>query len=89
MPTQPGDRWFVDETQVRLAGRWTYLAGTIDQHGQVIDILLSARRGLLAARGLHQGLERPVTAEKGSSATSGEDQPARYRVADQIGNRKN
>ena len=58
-------------------------------NGQVIDILLSARRGLLAAREFNQGLERPVTPEKGSSATSGEDQPARYRVADQIGNRKN
>ena len=46
----PGDRWFVDETYVRVAGRWTYLYRAIDQHGQVIDVLLSVRRDLAAAR---------------------------------------
>jgi transposase, IS6 family len=40
----PGDRWFADETYVRIAGRWTYLYRAVDQHGQVIDVLLSARR---------------------------------------------
>jgi transposase-like protein len=30
----PGDRWFVDETYVKVAGRWTYLYRAIDQHGQ-------------------------------------------------------
>ena len=34
----PGDRWFADETYVKVAGRWTYLYRAIDQHGQVIDI---------------------------------------------------
>ncbi len=46
----PGDRWFADETYVKVAGRWTYLNRAIDQHGQVIDVLLSARRDLAAAR---------------------------------------
>ena len=46
----PGDRWFVDETYVKVAGRWTYLYRAIDQHGQVIDIWLSVRRDLTAAR---------------------------------------
>ena len=46
----PGERWFVDETYVKVAERWTYLYRTIDQHGQVIDVLLSARRDLAAAR---------------------------------------
>ena len=30
----PGDRWFVDETYVKVAGRWIYLYGAVDQHGQ-------------------------------------------------------
>jgi transposase, IS6 family len=47
----PGDRWFVDETYLKVAGRWRYLYRAIDQHGQVIDVLLSARRDLGAARG--------------------------------------
>src|ERR1039457_5264671 len=46
----PGDRWFADETYVKVAGRWTYLYRAIDQHGQVIDVLLSQRRDLAAAR---------------------------------------
>jgi transposase-like protein len=45
-----GDRWFVDETYVKVAGRWTYLYRAVDQHGQVIDVLMSARRDGAAAR---------------------------------------
>jgi transposase-like protein len=44
------DRWFVDETYVKVAGRWTYLYRAVDQHGQVIDVLLSERRDGTAAR---------------------------------------
>jgi len=46
----PGDRWFADETCVKVAGKWTYLCRAVDQHGQVIDVLLSGRRDLSAAR---------------------------------------
>jgi transposase-like protein len=46
----PGDRWFADETYQKAAGRWTYLYRAAGQHGQVIDVLLSARRDLAAAR---------------------------------------
>ncbi len=46
----PGDRWFVDETYVKVNGRWTYLYRAIDQYGQAIDVWLSAKRDLTAAR---------------------------------------
>lgn len=46
----PGDRWYVDETYVKVAGKWTYLYRAVDQFGQVIDVLLSDRRDLGAAR---------------------------------------
>ena len=46
----PGDRWFVDETHVNVNGRWRYVYRAIDQHGQVIDVLVSARRDAAAAR---------------------------------------
>ena len=45
-----GDRWFVDETYVKVAGRWTYLYRAVDQHGQVIDVLVCERRDAAAAR---------------------------------------
>jgi IS6 family transposase len=45
-----GDRWFVDETYVKVAGRWQYLYRAVDQYGQVIDVLLSEQRDTAAAR---------------------------------------
>ncbi|MBA3294563.1 MAG: IS6 family transposase [Geodermatophilaceae bacterium] len=45
-----GHRWYVDETYVKVAGAWTYLYRAVDQHGQVIDVLVSPRRDGAAAR---------------------------------------
>lgn len=56
----PGDRWFVDETYVKIAGRWTYLHRAVDQHGQVIDVLLSTRRDRAAARVFFTRALRPA-----------------------------
>jgi transposase-like protein len=44
-----GDRWRVDETDVKVAGRWRYVYRAIDQFGQVIDVFVSARRDADAA----------------------------------------
>ena len=30
-------KWRVDETYIRVHGRWTYIYRAIDQHGQVVD----------------------------------------------------
>jgi IS6 family transposase len=46
----PGDHWFVDETYVEVNGVWRYVYRAIDQHGQVIDVLLPARRDAAAVR---------------------------------------
>ena len=46
----PGDRWFVDETYVKVRGRWRYLYRAVDQFGQVIDVLVSPKRDKTAAR---------------------------------------
>src|SRR6266542_4298544 len=46
----PGDWWFVDETYVKVNGAWRYVYRAVDQHGQVIDVLLSAHRDAKAAR---------------------------------------
>ena len=50
----PGDKWFVDETYVKVNGLWRYVYRAIDQHGQVVDVLLSARRDAHAARRFFQ-----------------------------------
>jgi transposase-like protein len=46
----PGDRWYVDETYVKVAGVWRYVYRAIDQYGQVVDVLVSARRDAATAR---------------------------------------
>lgn len=46
----PGDRWFVDETYIKVAGRWVYLYRAIERYGQVIDVLVSPKRDLAATR---------------------------------------
>ncbi|ETA00272.1 transposase [Frankia casuarinae] len=47
---RPGGRWFVDETYVKVSGRWTYVYRAVDQYGQVIDVLASTRRDQATAR---------------------------------------
>src|SRR5438552_18900843 len=44
-----GDHWYVDETYVKVAGRWRYVYRA-DQYGQIIDVSVSARRDTQAAR---------------------------------------
>jgi len=46
---------------MKVAGKWTYLYRAVDQHGQVIDVLLSARRDLAAARHFFTGALRAGT----------------------------
>jgi transposase, IS6 family len=43
------DSWRVDETYVRVGGKWKYLWRAIDKHGRLIDFMLSDRRNAKAA----------------------------------------
>ena len=45
----PNRSWRVDETYLRVAGRWTYLYRAIDSAGNTIDFLLSPYRDTFAA----------------------------------------
>src|SRR4051794_658439 len=44
-----GQRWSVDETYVKVAGRWGYVYRAIDEHGQVIEVLFQEQRDTAAA----------------------------------------
>jgi len=58
------DSWRVDETYVRVKGKWVYLYRAVDSSGATIDFLLSAKRDAAAA-------ERFLT-----KALGGENHPA-------------
>ena len=42
--------WRVDETYVRVAGKWTYLYRAVDSMGDTIDYLLSPNRDAHAVK---------------------------------------
>lgn len=47
----------VDETYIRVGGKWRYLSRAVDQHGWLVDFRLTARRYVNAARAFSS---RPV-----------------------------
>ena len=46
--------WRVDETYIRVKGKWTYLYRAVDSSGATIDFLLAARRDAAAAKRFFQ-----------------------------------
>ena len=70
-----GDRWQADETYVKVAGRWRYVYRAIDQVGQVIDVLVSPRRDVKAAR---RFLERAIGTTKRAPVEVITDKAAAY-----------
>jgi transposase-like protein len=93
-----GNRWYVDETYVKVAGRWRYVYRAIDQFGQVIDVYVSRRRDATAARRFFQ---RAISETKVTPAESTTDQaqvypgvleellPVAWRRTDQYANNRN
>ena len=43
------DSWRVDETYIKVKGRWKYLYRAVDSQGNTLDFLLSAKRNASAA----------------------------------------
>jgi len=47
---RPGDKWFLDEVFIRIRGKLHYLWRAVDQHGNVLDVLVQGRRNTKAAK---------------------------------------
>jgi transposase-like protein len=43
-------RWHIDETYIKVRGRWMYLYRAIDSNGDTVDFWFSKRRNLAAAK---------------------------------------
>ena len=47
---RPGDKWHLDELVITMTGERRYLWRAVDQHGDVLDILVQSRRNAVAAK---------------------------------------
>jgi transposase-like protein len=60
-----GTSWRVDETYIRVRGRWTYLYRAVDKQGMKVDFLLSEHRDLTTAKlFFRRAIERHGAPEK-------------------------
>ena len=58
---QPGDKWHLDEVFLKIYGKRQYLWRAVDQHGNVLDILVQSRRNKAAAKKFFRKLLKRCT----------------------------
>ena len=51
---QAGTSWHVDETYIKVQGKWCYLYRAIDRDGNLVDSMLSQKRNMDAAKRFFQ-----------------------------------
>ncbi|MDV6278035.1 IS6 family transposase [Rhodococcus erythropolis] len=76
---RPGDKWHVDEVFVKIRGVRKYLWRAVDQHGNVLDILIQSRRDGRAATRFFRPPRHRMTATAHRTELA-----ARFRVWDQV-----
>jgi putative transposase len=65
--------WRMDETYIKLNGKWIYLYRAVDKYGETIDFLLRARRDGIAAKAFFRkvfkenALPEKITVDKSGS----------------------
>ena len=60
-----GTSWRIDETYIKLKGKWVYLYRGVDKEGQTIDFFLSEQRDIAAAKQfLQQAIEKRGVPQK-------------------------
>jgi transposase-like protein len=90
------DHWHVDETYVKVAGRCRYVYRAIDQYGQMIDVYVSPRRDMQAARRLFATMLRDhgepaeVVTHRASTLLAPVDElmPGAFHTTDQYANNR-
>ena len=75
---RPGDKWHLDEVFVKINGAQRYLWRAVDQHGNVLDVLVQSRRNALAAKKFFRKLLKGLRHVRRVIVT---DKLASYQVA--------
>ncbi len=68
-----GRSWYVDETDLKVDGRWCCLYRAIDRDGNLVDVLLSETRAMAAAQGFFRHALETVGPRPAKVTTDGHD----------------
>ena len=68
-----GRCWHVDETYIKVSGKWCYLYRAIDKQGQLIDSMLSQKRDMAAAQRFFRSAQTVAGRRPEQVTTDGHD----------------
>ena len=68
-----GRSWYVDETYLKVRGRWVYLYRAIDRSGALVDVMLSETRDMAAAKAFFRSAKTVTGITPARVTTDGHD----------------
>ena len=68
-----GRSWYVDETYLKVDGRWCYLYRAIDRSGALVDVLFSEHRDMAAAQAFFRSAKAVTGVTPARVTTDGHD----------------
>ena len=68
-----GRRWYVDETYLKVKGKWCYLYRAIDREGNLVDSMLSVTRDMDAAQRFFRSAQSMADTAPTQVTTDGHD----------------
>jgi len=68
-----GRSWYVDETYIKVGGRWCYVYRAIDRSGALVDVLFSERRDTAAAKAFFRSAKAVTGVTPDRVTTDGHD----------------
>src|SRR3954464_11193224 len=81
-----GRCWYVDETYLKVSGRWCYLYRAIDRDGQLVDSMLSPKRDMAAAQRFFRSAQTVAGRRPEQVTTDGHNSYPRA-IAEVLGNK--
>jgi putative transposase len=87
-----GRSWYVDETYVKVQGRWCYLYRAIDTSGALVDVRLSETRDMAAAKAFFRSAKTVTGITPARVTTDGHDsypKAIRTELGDEVRHRTN
>jgi putative transposase len=70
---QVGRSWYVDETYLKVHGRWCYLYRAVDRSGALVDVLFSEHRDMAAAQAFFCSAQAVTSITPDRVTTDGHD----------------